>query len=154
MSRSRLIKYAWNSKIMEISISYGDDKFSFNLNSEILVDENRINEEIKEQPSAYSFLGMLHVKLERIKDDRKKEMEKAYSSTYIKYKSQINEQTQRPFSDDLAKEKAINSVKYQKAVLSYNKAKEDAGIIGHCVKAFEQRYALIQTLSANIRKTN
>jgi len=152
MRRSQLIEYAWNSKIMEISIIYGKEKFSFNLNSEIIIDENRINEEIKEQPSAYGFLGMLLVKLERVMNDKKKEMEKAYSSMYIKYRSQVDETTNRNTSHDVAKEKATNSSKHQKAIEYYHQAKENYGTINHCVKSFEQRYPLIQTLSANIRK--
>lgn len=152
MSKSQLIKYAWGSKIMDVSIAYGEEKFKFNLNSEIIIDENRINEEIKEQPSAYAFLGMLHIKLERTMNDKKKEMEKTWAAMYIKFKKEINEQTGRPNSDDLSKEKATNSTRYQTAIDTYHEAKQNAGTIGHCVKSFDQRHSLIQTLSANIRK--
>ena len=152
MRKSKLVQYAWDSKIMDVSITYGKEKFSFNLNSEIIIDENKINEEIKEQPSVYGFLGMLLVKLERILNDKKKEMEKTYSIAYIKFKTELDSATGRPTAHDLAKEKANNSNRYQKSVDAYHDAKQNHGTINNCVKSFEQRHLLIQTLSANIRK--
>ncbi len=152
MRKSKLVKYAWDSKIMEVAITYGEEKFHFNLNSEIIIDENRINEEIKEQPSVYGFLGMLLIKLERIMNDKKREMEKVYSHMYIKFKTEMDESTGRVTSHDLAKEKANNSNKYQNKVDEYHDAKQSYGSIKNCVQSFEQRHLLIQTLSANIRK--
>jgi len=137
---------------MEVSISYGGEKISFNLNSEIIIDENRINEEIKEQPSVFGFLSMLLVKLERVKNDKEKEMEKKFASLFQKYKEETDNLSGRQTNDQLAKEKAINNTGYQRTVSSFHQAKEEYGIIYACVKSFEQRHLLIQTLSANIRK--
>jgi len=151
MKTSKIRKYAESSSLMNISISYGDEEFSFNLFNELVVNENIINKEIKEQPSSHAFLAMLLTKLTRIEADSKKEMENAFSKMYIFYKNELDTNTNRPISNDLAKEKTINSKKYQVAVSRYNTAKENRGIIETCVKAFEERGSLIQTLSANIR---
>ena len=70
--------YASTSKLMDIRIHYGDEKFKFNLYEELVVNENKINSELKEQPSAYSFNSMLKKKLIRRMKDREKEKEKIY----------------------------------------------------------------------------
>lgn len=152
MNRSKLIKYAEGADLMNISISYGKDIFDFNLYQETVVNENKINSEIKKQPSAYAFLGMLHKKLIRVSQDKKREMEKAYASAFVRIKKEIDPGTNRPIANDLAKEKAQKAQKHQEAIQEYLEAQHNCDIIEVCVKAFEQRVSLIQTLSANIRK--
>lgn len=154
MFNSKLLKYSQESDLMNISITYGDELFDFNLYAEVVVNENKINDEIKNQPSSYSFLGMLHKKLLRKAKDAEKEKEKTYAIMFIKFKKEIDEQTGRPVANDLAKEKAIASSRYQKSVEDHIEAEHQTNILEVCVKSFEQRSALIQTLSANIRKTN
>lgn len=151
---NKIIKYAERSKILDINLTYGTESFSFNLNTEAIVDENKINNEIKNQPSAYAFLGMLHKKLTRLSRDKKREMEKTYAMLFIKYKDALDPNTGRPIANDLVKEKVIASRRYQDSVISYHQAQENEDILETCVKTFEQRHSLIQTLSANIRKTN
>jgi len=154
MKKGQLIKYSFGSELMNITVKYGEEDFSFNLYAETTVDENTINREIQEQPSAYAFLGMLHKKLIRKAVDKKREMEKTYSDVYIKAKERIDENTGRPTAQELAKEKANASTRYQKAIMIYHDAQHEADIIEVCVRSFEQRQSLIQTLSANIRKTS
>jgi len=150
----KLRKYASSSSLMDIKITYGNETFEFNLFEELVVDENRINREIQEQPSSYAFLAMLHKKLFRISKDKKMEMEKAYARAYMKAKSQIDSDTNRLYPKESAKEMATKSPNYHLAIRYYHQAEEDWGVIDACVKSFEQRKDLIQTLSANIRKTN
>ena len=154
MKRGSLIRYAEKSDLMNIAIIHGDETFRFNLNEEVVVNENRINSEIKEQPSAYAFLGMLHKKLIRKAKDKERVMKKTYAVMYIEFKGEIDEQTGRPTANDLAKEKAIASSRYQKSVKEYIRVQHESDILEVCVLSFEQRSSLIQTLSANIRKTN
>ena len=154
MKKGKLIKYAFEADLMNVFIQYGEEEFSFNLFAETLIDENTINKEIHEQPSVYGSLGMLHKKLVRVAKDKEREMERIYSSMYIKFKEQIDENTGRPTANELAKEKANNSTKYQKAIKDYIEADHHAQVIGVCVKTFEGRENLLQTLSANIRKNS
>lgn len=154
MKRGSLIRYAEKSDLMNIMIVHGDETFKFNLNEEVIVNENRINSEIKEQPSAYAFLGMLHKKLIRKAKDKERTMKKIYAVMYIGFKGEIDEQTNRPTANDLAKEKAIASPRYQRSVKEYIRVQHESEVLEVCVLSFEQRSSLIQTLSANIRKTN
>jgi len=149
----RIKQYASSSSIMDIKISYGSETFEFNLFKELVVDENKINQEIQDQPSAYAFLSMLHKKLFRISKDKKAQMEKSFARAYMKYKSQTDSDTGRLYPKESAKEMATKNPEYNMAIKSYLVAEENFGIIEACVKSFEQRASLIQTLSANIRKT-
>lgn len=154
MGKGSLIRYAEKSDLMNVSIIHGDETFKFNLYSELVVSEDRINSEIKEQPSAYAFLGMLHKKLIRKAKDKERIMKKIYAIMFIKFKGDTDEQTGRPIANDLAKEKTIASPRYQKSVKEYIRVQHESDILEVCVLSFEQRSSLIQTLSANIRKTN
>jgi len=150
----RIKKYASTSSLMDVKITYGEETFEFNLFEELVVNENKINQEIKEQPSSFAFLAMLHKKLLRVSKDKKAEMEKAYARAYMQYKTKIDPETQRLYPKESAKELATKSPIYQQAIKKYHQAEEDWGVMDACVRGFEQRKDLIQTLSANIRKTN
>ena len=147
-------KYAKTSDLMNVKITFKAESFHFNLFEELRIDEDTINKEIQEQPSAYAFLAMLHVKLIRVAKDKKAEMEKAYAKRYTHYKGTIDEDTNRPYPKEYAKEMAVKSNSFNEAIQVYHQAEENAGVIGACVKSFEQRKDLIQTLSANLRKPN
>jgi hypothetical protein len=140
------------SSLMDIKLRYNGETFKFNLNEELSINPDKINQELKEQPSYYSFLLLLQSKLLVLKEDKEREMEKAYAKSYSKYAVSINEKTNRIYSDKLAKELAISNDTYQKAHIEYLTAKNDYGIIQSAVKGFEQRFSLIQTLSANLRR--
>lgn len=148
----RLKGYAKSSDIMNINISFGKEQYVFNLYEEAVVSEVVINKEIKEQPTSYAFLTMLQTRLNRVVADAEKEMEKKYSEVYNRYKEKVNDATGRVYDKDYASHIANANPGYQRKKEAFIKAKEDLGIVSTCVKAFEQRAFLIQTLSANIRK--
>ena len=60
-----LKKYSNSSSLMNIKIKYGEEIFKFNLKEELEINEDKINSELKEQPSIYGFLTLLHKKLMR-----------------------------------------------------------------------------------------
>jgi len=129
MGRGNIKKYGKGSNLMNISINYGEEEFHFNLIEELVVDENMINGEIKEQPSAYAFLSMLHKKLIRRAKDKEKEMEKTYADMFIKYKNQTDLQTHKPLANDLAKEKAIASLRYQNSIDEFIEAQHQSEML-------------------------
>lgn len=137
---------------MKISVEYGGEKFEFNLFEELKINESIISKEIKEQPNSYAFLAMLQTKLAYLKDRAKVNEEKIYNKLYDLFKAKINNQTNRPNSDDVAKAKAMKHSQYVKARNKTLSLSKQLGTISNCVKAFEQRSSLIQTLSANRRK--
>lgn len=150
---SKLQKYAQKSSVMAITIILDNgEKFRFNLHEELKISEEKLNFEAIEQSSSYAFLGMLYRRLVKATDDRKMEMTKAWAVAYSSTKGQTNEQTGRPYADDLAKAMADMDDDYIEAVKVYTDAKYKAGMLETCVTAFEQRASLIQTISANNRK--
>ncbi|MAO08046.1 MAG: hypothetical protein CL596_04965 [Alteromonas sp.] len=149
--RKKLDKYIKKSDLMNISLKVGGEKFAFNLYDELRIDVNRMTEEIKEQPSYYSFLCLLLVKLETLEDDREMEFEKVKAELTIKYKEETDPLTHKPYNNDVAKAKVIANPKYKAYFKKYSKAKTNKGIVKSAVKAFEHRQGLLQTLSANVR---
>jgi len=149
----KLTKYAQKSKLMDISIKLGDESFRFNLYEELIVNENIINKEIESHSTIAGFLSTLYIKLDRRRADLEVEMERIYHRLFVKAKGEITN-SGRPPSDDLAKSMVIANKKYQLIQARFLDAKEHAQILKACVNRFEERAYLIQTLSANIRKSN
>jgi len=147
----KLIQYALKSNLMGVNISYGKEDFSFNLNAELAIDENIINREVKEQPSSYAFLNMLYKKLIRAFKEAEKKMERKHSQLFLKYK-QEKEDSGRSLNNDSVKAKINIDPVYNELWNEFIEAEHQAMVLEVCVKAFEQRVNLIQTLSANIRK--
>ena len=149
---SRLNKYARKSDLMKVQIRYGDEIFKFNLYQETRIEENSINKELQNQPSSYSFLIMLHKKLIGIKSIAEALKDRAYAKAFIGYKTKIDDSTGRATSKEVAKEKAQINKRYTEAEDEYLRANTNCNIIEACVRAFEQRKDILQTLSANQRK--
>ena len=151
MKDKKLIQYATRSNLMDINVSYGKEDFSFNLSGELAIDENIINREVKEQPSSYAFLNMLYKKLIRAFKEAEKKMERKYSQLFLKYK-QEKEDSGRSLNNDSVKAKINIDPVYNELWNEFIEAEHQAMVLEVCVKAFEQRVNLIQTLSANLRK--
>jgi hypothetical protein len=148
----RLELYANSSKLMNIQISYGDEDFHFNLADELVINENKINHEAQVQPSSYAFLNMLYKKLIRGMKEVEKKMEKKEAELFIKYKGQIDETTGKKNANETARARVLVNPVYISLQEDFIEAEHQAMIIEVCVKSFEQRVNLIQTLSANLRK--
>lgn len=145
-------EYSEKSNLMKIKVDYDGETFSFNLFEELQINESTINREIKSQPSSYAFLSMLHVKMISIHDMAKKEMEATYSKIYSEHREQINPISKRPYDKELAEALTLKNTTYRIKCQKYIKAKTNMQTLEACVKAFEQRSYLIQTISANTRK--
>ncbi len=137
---------------MDIFIKHGDEKFKFNLYEEIKIDESKISEDLTDQPTSYSFLTMLHKNLIKTFSDKELSEKRAWAKAYIHWKEQKNPETQRNYSDDLAKAKAELDAEYIKAQRETIEAKFDMSRIDACVRSYEQRKDILQTLSANSRR--
>lgn len=150
----KINRFAAKSKLMEISITYGNEVFSFNLNEELQISEERLQREITEQPSSFAFLSMLHKKLLKSAKDLEMKMKAVRAQQYLNWKQDINPDTGRPYSDDQADAYAEVSKKYREALSIYLNALDQVNTIETAVKSFEMRSNLIQTLSANSRSKN
>lgn len=150
----KIQKYAAKSQIMDISIHFGEESFSFNLHEELEISEERLQREIQGQPSSFAFLSMLHKKLLKVAKDQEMKMKAVRAQQYLNWKQDINPETSRPYSDDQSDAYAEVSKKYQEALKEYLDAFDMVNTIETAVKSFEMRANLIQTLSANSRSKN
>lgn len=148
----KFTKYASSSQLMEVVIKFEAEKFKFNLYQEVKINEDDITSELTHQTSSYSFLTMLHKSLIKLVSDKKITEKRAYATSYLKYKGQTNSDTGRPNSDDMAKSFAELDDNYIKAQHDVINAQFDLNRVEACVKAFEQRKDILQTLSANSRR--
>lgn len=148
----RLQKYASSSDLMDIQIFYGDERFKFNLYEEVVIDENKIESEIKDQPTSYSFLAMLRTKLKRALADAEFEQNKTYGRLFNQHKSKIDRNSGRVPGDDTVVARVYTEEDYEGVSEKVRDLQHKVNIIDTCVRSFEQRKDLIQTLSANLRK--
>ena len=151
--KSRILKYAGRSKLMDISITYGKKKFTFNLFEELQINEQLIENELLNQPSYYGYLGMLRNKLQRRVDDLSIEVDKKYAHFYLKYKNDSKE-TNKAEAARSAKYKAEKNPLYTGLRKKLSKAKEDLGSIKVCLDSFEQRSRMVQSINTNRRQEN
>lgn len=146
----RLRKYR-KSSLLDIEITYRGERFSFNLFEELKVNTDDVNKEIVNQPSYYGFLLLLHKKLTTEFEFLKNRRKSLWGKLYLKAK-EMKTESNRVYNDEMAKAYADSHPKYTKLTAKCIQAKDDADVLWSCVKGFEQRGFLIQTLSSNLRK--
>jgi len=149
--KRKLKGLARKSPIMDVSIIYGTENINFNLADELKILENDLNRELKDQPTHVGFLRLLLVKLNTKMVDAKAELDKVGDELFIEYKDEVDNNTGRPYSKDVAMSYTRSDEGYQEALKHYTKTVENHGIIHACVESFNSRGFLIQTLSANTR---
>lgn len=147
---SRLIKNHQGLSFLSINITYGKEKISFNLLNELRVSEESINTELKLQPSKYGFCLLLHKKLLTQYELLCKQRKKLWGKLFYEAK-ETKGANGRLMSDDLAKAYVEKHKRYIEVTEACIKAKDDADTIYACIKSFEQRKDVIQTLSSNLR---
>ena len=152
LNRSKLRDHS-KSQLNKINITLSGEHFKFNLFQELIIGEDEfLNDNLKTQPSYYGLLLVLHKKLLTSFEELKTERKRIYGKLFFKAKRETL--NNRPLSDDLAKcwvEKHKEFIFISRQCI---KAKDNADTIYACVKAFEQRKDLMQTLASNRRKEN
>lgn len=152
---SKLIKYAKNSTLMDISIKIGDESFKFNLYKELklpeITNDKDTIETFQSQPQIYGFLAMIKNKLEALKAKLSLEKDKVYAKALMTWKGQTNPYTGRPYNDEYCKAKAETDKSYITLMGELFTVEYNLGVILSCLRAFEARKDLMQTLSANMR---
>lgn len=139
------------SNLGNVEIQYGNELIKFNLPYELKIHgEEFINDDLKQQSTLYGFLLMLHKKLLTSFEHAKTERKRTFG--VLMFKAKEEKLNGRPLSDDLSKAWVEKHIKYIKATKHCIEIKDNADTIYSCVKAFEQRKDLMQTLSSNTRK--
>ena len=148
----KIYQISKNSKTNIIKIKIGAEVLKFNLHNELVISEDKISQEAMEQPSVYGYLSLIQKKLFRRKEDKAAEVEKLKAKAYLRAKGEIDQYTRRPKSNEYAEYSAIADDEYQDGLKELSLIREQVGVITSCIKSFEQRASLIQTISANYRK--
>lgn len=151
---SRLSQFAKKSDLLKIKIQYGKKAYEFNLYDELAMDEDNINKGLKTHITSYAFLAMLHKKCIKAKQQLEAQRKQIYARKYEAFKDQKNESTGRPFSNDLVDLKIQKSPSYIKITDQMFEAIHQCEILEVCVRSFEDRKDIMQSLSANLRKEN
>jgi len=136
---------------MDISITLGKKKFTFNLNEELQINAETIEDELKDQPSYYGYLGMLKNKLQRRVDDQQLELNKKYATLYLKYQDD-SEETNKATAAKNAKYKVESNPMYLGMCKKQNRAKENLETIKVCLDSFDQRSRMVQSINTNRRQ--
>lgn len=129
---------------MDIKIKLGDKVYAFNLDKELKMSENRVSIHLMNQARSYAFVAMLHKKLIIKARDQQKAISRARDLAISKYLSDNGVMA--------AKAKSANDPRVKKLEDDLLHIEEARDTIEVCVRSFEMRKDLIQTLSANIRK--
>ncbi len=145
----RLIR---KSKVMDISIDYNGEKINFNLHQELRVNEDIINEQLKDQPTHYGFLLMLRARLISKLAQAKKDKSERHSELWQEYREETNPITGRAYTKEDILAIIDNDEEYTELYDTVIKLSEEVDILDAAVNSFEQRSYLLQTLSANTRK--
>lgn len=150
MIKSNLNKFAKKSKLMDMAIVYGDEKFTFNLFQELNIDENTINRELQSQSQSLAFLAVLHKKLIRLSKDTSISLNKTKADVWLQSKN-TNLNGRVPTKEDL-KAMVDKSPKVIKLSKQLSKLEHNCELLDTCVRTFETRSHMLQTISANTRR--
>lgn len=145
----RLIKYK-SSPIFQVRIKYGKELVSFNLSRELKIDEDTIDHQLTTQPTHYGFCLLLHKKLLTLFEEAKVDRKRVYGRKLL-YAKENKQMNGRPFSDDAAKAWVESHKEFVAASMKCIKLKDQADVLFSCIKAFEQRKDLLQSISSNRR---
>lgn len=139
------------SSINTISIRYGNETIIINVSRAAKISEDSLESEIKNQPSYYGFLFILHKRLLTRFEQLKLRRQQVYGQLLGKAKERKNS-FNRPISDTAAEKWVKAHKKYIAASQDCINARDQADQVLGAVRAFEMRAALMQTLSSNLRK--
>lgn len=143
----RIRDYVKQKGLLSIEVLFRGKVYTINLYEELQINTQKINDELKEQPTSYAFLSTLNQHFIKRAENAERVMEK-YKSMSIKKLYEKNGNV------SLAKELYAAEPLYDKAMKDFNAAKDQRNILSMAVKSFEQRAFILQTLSANTRQRN
>lgn len=140
-----------HSSVSILSVNYGKEAIIINIARATKIDEDDLEAEIKNQPSHYAFLFMLHKKLLTRFEQLKLQRKRTYGMLLAKAKERKNGYG-RPLSDTAANKWVECHKRYISISEDCIQARDEADQVLGAVRAFEMRAALLQTLSSNLRK--
>lgn len=128
-------------------VFYKGKKVTLDITKELLIDESLLNTNLKRFPSNYAFLTLIKERYIKKKDKLLRERDKAFSELWVFYKESGN------IANELATHKTNMHPKYNSLSERYEKVNYMTSKLISICKAYESRERILQTLSANLRKT-
>lgn len=136
-----------DKSINTLIVLFRGKKIVIDITKELKIDENTINEQLKESPSSYAFICTLRNNYIKLRDKLEREKDRVYSEVWLFYK----EANQR-YNNDTVGHLVNTNKKYQAILKEYLKAADKANRLISFCRAFERREDTLRTLSANLRK--
>lgn len=148
----KLNSYAKKSSLLDIRLKIGSEIIRFNLYDELVINTDKLNDELMNQPTHFGYLSMIMIRLKKIRDSEENKLQKLKDSIFIDFKGDIDPQTGRVYSNDLAEAYITQDEEYQEQLTIFRKVENNYLVVKACVDSFTQRKDIIQTLSANVRQ--
>ena len=148
----KLNSYAKKSSLLDIRLKIGSEIIRFNLYDELVINTDKLNDELMNQPTHFGYLSMIMIRLKKIRDSEENKLQKLKDSIFIDFKGDIDPQTGRVYSNDLAEAYITQDEEYQEQLTIFRKVENNNLVVKACVDSFTQRKDIIQTLSANVRQ--
>ena len=148
----KLSLLAIKTSLLDIKLKIGTENIRFNLFEELAINTQKINDELINQPTHFAYLSVVMIKLKKKKDALEAELQKLKDSIFIDYKEDIDPQTGRAYSNDLAEAYISQDEDYQEKLKEYKEAEDNFLLIKASVDSFTQRNDIIRSLSANVRQ--
>ena len=148
----KLSLLARKTSLLDIKLKVKGETIRFNLFEELAINTKRLNEELIDQPTHYAYLSVLMIELKKKKDALEAELQKLKDSIFIDYKEDIDPQTGRAYSNDLAEAYISQDEDYQEKLKEFKTAEDEFLLIKASVDSFSQRNDIIRSLSANVRQ--
>jgi len=134
-------------KIEDFNVKFNNKVEKCEPSKELVMDEARINEDLKEQPSWYSWYATLQEKAESAYATAKLALEITEATVDAEIRLHVNEKlTEKKIANQI-----LLNVKYQSARLTLIDAKEILGIVKAVKEGFQHRKDCLIALSSNMR---
>lgn len=137
-----------NRTINTLNFRIGDELFSFNIKTLLVINENQLESEATSAPAMFGYLSVIKSKLSRKVSDLELEIKTLFSDIYLEAKE---DPTQSRVTDAQAEAIAYSDKGLIELSESLNEAKEQLNLVWGLVEAFKLKVNLIQTISANMR---
>lgn len=121
----------------------------FNLNKELEIEEAFIDQELNKNVSKYGFIGICLAKVSKQRKLKELEKKRIYAKKFIELKKERIDG--KVPADSYTREKVQIDDDYIEVCKQLITLEESEDVLKHCVKTFENRSFMVQSMSANMR---
>ena len=134
-----------------ITVSFGRDVYQGNYLEDLAIDENKINEMLKTQPSRYVFWSKMVAMAKAIYEQKKLELERYTSQLYTFFRREAEAAGRRETEATLQAKIRLDQ-KTQQLENELVRVKLKLDHLAAIKEAFSQRTQMLMSLAANLRE--